>query len=306
MRVTDKIFIAGRTGMVGSAIERKLTSLGFQNIIGPNSKDLDLRNQSAVQDFFFREQPDYVFLAAAKVGGIMANLQYPGEFLYDNLMMEMNIIHEAYKAKVKKLLFLGSSCIYPKFAPQPLKEEYLLSGMLESTNEPYAIAKIAGIKICEAYRQQFGCNFISAMPCNLYGQNDSYHPMNSHVIPALMLKIHEAKTNHLSVVEVWGSGEPLREFLHVDDAADACIFMMMNYDESGFLNVGSGDEISISELARLIADVAGYNGKIVFDRSKPDGTPRKIMDSTKLNLLGWQPKIGLHEGLKAVYESQFG
>lgn len=306
MQVNNKIFIAGIHGMVGSAIERRLKSTGYVNIVGPASVKLDLRNQSAVHSFFKNEKPDYVFMAAARVGGIMANHQSPAGFLYDNLIMETNIIHAAYEAGVKKLLFLGSSCIYPKLAPQPIKEEYLLTGLLEPTNEYYAIAKISGIKLCEAYRKQYGCDFIAAMPCNLYGPNDTYHATNSHVIPALMQKIHEAKVSNKSQVEVWGTGNPLREFLHVDDAAAACIFMMSHHIEDSFLNMGSGHEISIADLAKTIADIAGFHGEFVFNTSKPDGTPRKLMDSSKLRALGWEPRISLIKGLAEVYKQQFG
>lgn len=306
MQVNNKIFIAGIHGMVGSAIERRLKSTGYVNIVGPASVKLDLCNQSAVHSFFKNEKPDYVFMAAARVGGIMANHQSPAGFLYDNLIMEANIIHAAYEAGVKKLLFLGSSCIYPKLAPQPIKEEYLLTGLLEPTNEYYAIAKISGIKLCEAYRKQYGCDFIAAMPCNLYGPNDTYHATNSHVIPALMQKIHEAKISNKSQVEVWGTGNPLREFLHVDDAAAACIFMMSHHIEDSFLNMGSGHEISIADLAKTIADIAGFHGEFVFNTSKPDGTPRKLMDSSKLRALGWEPRISLIKGLAEVYKQQFG
>lgn len=305
MQVKDRIYIAGRHGMIGSAIERKLVKLGYENIIGHPSNQLDLRNQQDVNHFFENEKPDYVFVAAAKVGGIMANQQSPASFLYDNLMIESNIIHAAYLSGAKKLLFLGSSCIYPKMAAQPLKEEFLLTGLLEPTNEFYAIAKIAGIKLCDAYRKQYGSNFISAMPCNLYGPNDNYHLVQSHVIPALMQKIHDAKTNGISTVEVWGTGKPLREFLHVDDAASACIFMMLNYNDSGFLNVGSGEEISIGELSALIAQIVGYKGGFIFDSSKPDGTQRKLMDSSRLNSLGWRHQITLHDGLSALYRQHF-
>jgi GDP-L-fucose synthase len=297
--------VAGHRGMVGSAIVRKLQAEGYSNIVLRTSKELDLRNQAEVENFFASERPEYVFLAAAKVGGIMANNTYRADFLYENLMIESNAIHQSYVYKVKKLLFLGSSCIYPKLAPQPLKEEYLLSGYLEETNEPYAIAKIAGIKLCESYRRQYGCNFISAMPTNLYGPNDNYDLEKSHVIPALIRKFHEAKINNAPTVEVWGSGNPLREFMHVDDLADACLFLMEKYNEGGFINVGTGIELSIKELAELVQDVVKYNGKIVWDSTKPDGTPRKLMNVEKLNSVGWKFKIPLQTGLRAVFESEF-
>lgn len=297
-----KIYVAGHRGMVGSAIIRKLNSLGYNNIITRGSKELDLRNQQNVFDFFAREKPDYVFLAAAKVGGIHANNTYRAEFLYDNLIIEANVIHAAYMSKVKKLMFLGSSCIYPKLAPQPLKESYLLTGLLESTNEPYAIAKIAGIKLCESYRLQYGCNFISVMPTNLYGPNDNYDLNNSHVLPALLRKFHAAKIDNLPNVTIWGSGSPLREFLHVDDLADACYFLMQNYNEAELVNIGTGTDISIKDLALLIKKISGYEGKLEFDATKPDGTPRKLMDVTKLHNLGWKHKISLEEGIKMVYK----
>ena len=287
--------------MVGSAIVRKLKKEGYTNIVARTSKELDLRSQEQVNAFFEKEKPEYVFLAAAKVGGINANNIYRAEFLYDNLIIECNIIHSAYLNKVKKLLFLGSSCIYPKLAPQPLKEEYLLTGFLESTNEPYAIAKIAGIKLCESYRSQYGCNFISAMPTNLYGPNDNYDLNNSHVLPALIRKFHEAKKENKPFVEVWGSGTPLREFLHVDDLADACFFLMNSYNEAGFLNVGTGEDITIKDLALTVKKIVGYNGELKFDSSKPDGTPRKLMDVSRLHNLGWKHKIELEEGIAAVY-----
>ncbi len=298
MNKTDKIYIAGHRGMVGSAIWRRLEKEGFTNLIGRTSKELDLKNQQAVQEFFADEEPDYVFLAAAKVGGIHANNVYRAEFLYDNLMIQNNVIHQSYVNEVKKLLFLGSSCIYPKLAPQPLKEEALLTGELEPTNEPYAIAKIAGIKMCESYRRQYGCNFISAMPTNLYGINDNYHPENSHVLPALIRKFVEAKEKELPSVEIWGSGSPKREFLHVDDLADACLFLMENYDEEGFVNVGAGEDLSIADLAGLIKTQVGFEGTLTFDHSKPDGTPRKLMDVRKLTDLGWKASISLEEGLE--------
>jgi GDP-L-fucose synthase len=301
MNKQSKIYIAGHHGMVGSAITRKLNRDGYTNLIFSSSKELDLRNSEAVHVFFEQEKPEYVFLAAAKVGGILANDTYRADFLYENLMIETSIIHAAWKSAVKKLLFLGSSCIYPKLAPQPLKEEYLLTGLLEETNEPYAIAKIAGIKLCDAFRAQYGCNFISAMPTNLYGPNDHYDLKNSHVLPALIRKFHEAKIDKEPFVTIWGTGEPRREFLHVDDVADACIFLMENYDEAGLVNVGVGTDLSILELAQLIADITGYTGSIRKDLSKPDGTPRKLMDVSKMNRLGWQARISLEEGIKEVY-----
>lgn len=288
--------------MVGSAIVRKLHSEGFENIITRKSSDLDLRNQMSVNDFFEEEKPDYVFLAAAKVGGINANNIYRAEFLYDNLMIEANVIHAAYLNSVKKLMFLGSSCIYPKMAPQPLKEEYLLTGLLEETNEPYAIAKITGIKMCEAYRSQYGCNFVSVMPTNLYGPNDNYDLNSSHVLPALMRKIIEARESNAPFVEMWGSGSPRREFLHADDLADACVFLMENYNEPEFVNIGTGEDLTIKDLALLIKKIVGYEGEIKHDTSKPDGTPRKLMDVSKLNALGWKATIPLEEGIRMVYE----
>jgi GDP-L-fucose synthase len=302
MHYSDKIYVAGHRGMVGSAIVRKLEAEGYNNLITLSSRELDLRNQLAVAEFFETEQPDHVFLAAAKVGGIVANNTWRAEFLYDNLMIESNIIHHAYKSGVKKLLFLGSSCIYPKLAPQPLKEEYLLSGLLETTNEPYAIAKIAGIKLCEAYRDQYGCNFISAMPTNLYGYNDNYDLQSSHVLPALLRKFHEARENGDQQVTIWGTGAPLREFMHADDLADACIFLMDHYDDKTPVNVGVGEDISIIQLAELIKELVGFKGRIVLDATKPDGTPRKILDVRKLHSLGWRHKISLEEGLRQVYE----
>jgi GDP-L-fucose synthase len=301
MEKNSKIYVAGHRGMVGSAIVRKLKEQNFVNIIERSSGELDLRNQQAVIDFFAAEKPEYVFLAAAKVGGIVANNTYRAEFLYDNLLIESNIIHASFLNKVKKLLFLGSSCIYPKLAPQPLKEEYLLTGLLESTNEPYAIAKITGIKLCEAYRDQYGCNFISAMPTNLYGPGDNYHPQNSHVIPALIRKFHEAKQNKSPFVEIWGTGTPLREFMYADDLADACMFLMKEYDDKLFINIGTGEEVTIKELALLVKDVIGFSGDIKFDTSKPDGTPRKLMDSSRLHNLGWKHSTSLKEGLKKTY-----
>lgn len=301
MNSNAKIYIAGHNGMVGSAIYRKLTALGYINIIGRSSAELDLRSQEQVISFFEKEQPAYVFLAAAKVGGILANNQYRAEFLYDNLMIEANIIHASFLHGVEKLLFLGSSCIYPKNAPQPLKEEYLLTGLLESTNEPYAIAKIAGIKLCEAYRSQYGCNYISAMPTNLYGPNDNYDLQGSHVMPALIRKFHEAKKNNIKEVVIWGSGKPLREFMQVDDLAAASVYLMNNYNEAGFINVGTGDEITILDLAQLIKKIVGYEGTIIHDTSKPDGTPRKLMDTSRLTALGWKSTIHLEDGIRSVY-----
>lgn len=288
--------------MVGSAIFRKLKSEGYTNLLVKTSAELDLRNQQDVADFFAQEKPEFVFLAAAKVGGILANSTYKADFIYENLAIQMNVIHQSYLHGVKKLMFLGSSCIYPKMAPQPLKEEYLLTGLLEPTNEPYAIAKIAGIKMCEAYREQYGCNFISVMPTNLYGFGDNYHPQNAHVLPALIRKFHEAKVNAASEVIILGTGSPKREFLFSDDLAGACYFLMQNYDESGFINIGTGSDISIKDLALLIQKVVGFEGKLVFDTSKPDGTPRKLMDVSKLNSMGWKHQIELEEGIKIVYE----
>jgi len=301
MQKSSKIYIAGHTGMVGSAIYRNLTAAGYTNIIGRSSAELDLRFQEKVIHYFERERPAYVFLAAAKVGGILANNQYRAEFLYDNLMIQANIIHASFLTGVEKLLFLGSSCIYPKNAPQPLKEEYLLTGLLEETNEPYAIAKIAGIKMCEAYRSQYSCNFISAMPTNLYGPNDNYDLQGSHVLPALIRKFHEAKKNGSPEVMIWGSGTPLREFMHVDDLGAASVFLMKTYNEAGFINVGSGDEISILDLAKLVKKIVGYEGTIIHDISKPDGTPRKLMDNTRLTQLGWKSTITLEDGIRSVY-----
>ncbi len=301
MEKSSIIYIAGHRGMVGSAIHRRLQAAGFTNFVTRTSAQLDLRNQQAVFDFFAAEKPDYVFLAAAKVGGIHANNTFRGEFLYDNLMIQNNVIHQSYVNGVKKLLFLGSSCIYPKLAPQPLKEEYLLTGELEPTNEPYAIAKIAGIKLCDAYRSQYGCNFISVMPTNLYGPNDNYDLNNSHVLPALIRKFHEAKLANAASVTMWGTGTPRREFLHADDLADACYYLMENYNEPGLVNIGVGDDIPIKELAELIKKVVGYEGEIEHDLTKPDGTPRKLMDVSKLHAMGWMHKIGLEEGLRQVY-----
>jgi len=305
MNPNSKIYIAGHRGMVGSAILRNLTSNGFYNIITKTSEELDLTDQKKVQTFFETEKPEYVFLAAAKVGGIHANNTYRADFLYQNLMIESNIMHQSYLQGVKKLLFLGSSCIYPKLAPQPLKEEYLLSGFLEQTNEPYAIAKIAGIKMCDAYRSQYDCNFISAMPTNLYGPNDNYDLNNSHVLPAMLRKFFEAKQNKVNEVVLWGDGSPFREFLHVDDLAVACVFLMNNYNESGHINIGSSREISILELAKQIKDITQYEGNIVWDTEKPNGTPRKLMDSSKINSMGWSPDISLEDGIKQVYEEKF-
>ena len=301
MRKDAKIYVAGHRGMVGSAIVRALTDRGYGNTVTKTSKELDLRNQSEVEKFFGSEKPDFVFLAAAKVGGIQANNTYRAEFLYDNLMIAANVIHAAYLNKTEKLLFLGSSCIYPKLAEMPLKESALLTGSLEPTNEPYAIAKIAGIKLCEEYRHQYGCNFISAMPTNLYGPNDNYDLQNSHVLPALIRKFHEAKMNSLPTVEVWGSGKPMREFLHVDDLADACLFLMDKYDGKHHVNVGSGKDISIKDLAILIKGIVGYDGELVFNSSKPDGTPRKLMDVTTLSKMGWTYRIELEDGIESVY-----
>jgi GDP-L-fucose synthase len=298
MEKTAKIYIAGHRGMVGSALERKLRKEGYNNIVIRTSSELDLRNQQTVNDFFTKEKPEYVILAAAKVGGIHANNTYRAEFIYDNLMIEANIIHAAYLNNVTKLLFLGSSCIYPKMAPQPLKEEYMLSGYLESTNQPYAIAKIAGIEMCDSYRAQYGCNFISAMPTNLYGTNDNYHPENSHVLPALIRRIVLAKKNNEPTVTIWGTGTPRREFLHVDDLADACYFLLQNYNEQGLVNIGCGTDVSIKELAELIVAEVGYKGELLFDRTKPDGTPRKLMDTSKINNLGWKSSITLNFGIK--------
>jgi GDP-L-fucose synthase len=297
-----KIYIAGHRGMVGSAINRKLEKEGYHNVVTRVSAELDLRDQKAVADFFEQEKPDYVFLAAAKVGGIVANNTYRAEFLYDNLQIQNNIINSAYINGVKKLMFLGSSCIYPKMAPQPLKEDYLLTGLLEETNEPYAIAKIAGIKMCDAYRDQFGCNFISVMPTNLYGYNDNYHPQNSHVLPALIRRFHEAKENQAADVTIWGTGSPKREFLFADDLAEACFYLMQNYDEKGLVNIGTGEDISIKDLALLVKKIIGYEGEIKFDTSKPDGTPRKLMDVTKLHNKGWKHTIELEQGIALAYQ----
>jgi GDP-L-fucose synthase len=301
MEKSAKIYVAGHRGMVGSAIVRKLQQDGHSNIVVRSSSELDLTNQVAVEQFFSSEKPDYVFLAAAKVGGIYANNTYRADFIYQNLMIEANVIHSAYKHNVKKLIFLGSSCIYPKMAPQPLKEEYLLTGTLEYTNEPYAIAKIAGIKLCESYRLQYGCNFISLMPTNLYGPNDNYDLQNSHVLPALLRKFHEAKLAGLSHVEVWGTGAPKREFLHVDDLAEATVFLANHYDGLELVNVGTGEDVTIKELAETVKEVVGFQGELRFNTSKPDGTPRKLMDVSKLHGLGWKHRISLREGIEKVY-----
>lgn len=302
MEKNAKIYIAGHRGMVGSAILRRLEADGYSNFVVRTSKELDLKDQQAVKEFFKEEKPDYVFVAAAKVGGIQANNIYRAQFLYENLSIQNNVIHESYVNGVKKLMFLGSSCIYPKMAPQPLKEDYLLSGYLESTNEPYAIAKIAGIKMCESYRSQYGCNFISAMPTNLYGTNDNYDLNNSHVLPALIRKFHEAKVNGQPFVEVWGTGSPRREFLHADDLADACVYLMLNYNQPEFVNVGTGEDVTIKELAELVKETVGYTGDLKWNTDKPDGTPRKLMDVSRLHNLGWKHRTDLAEGLKATYQ----
>lgn len=301
MNKTDKIYVAGHRGMVGSAIVRKLEAEGYSHIVTRSSKDLDLREQQAVRDFFTAEKPDVVVLAAAKVGGIHANNVYRAQFLYENLMIESNVIHSSHEHGVRKLLFLGSSCIYPKLAPQPLKEESLLTGPLEQTNEPYAIAKIAGIKLVESYRRQYGCNFISAMPTNLYGPNDNYDLNNSHVLPALIRKFHTAKVEKARSVEVWGTGTPMREFLHVDDLADACYFLLQNYNEELFLNIGTGEDLTIKALAEMIKEIVGFEGELTWNSDKPDGTPRKLMDVSRLHALGWKHRIGLREGITTVY-----
>jgi len=302
MNKRDKIYISGHNGMVGSAILRKLQNEGFENLIYRNSRELDLRNQNSVELFFKKEKPKYVFLAAAKVGGILANNSYRAEFLYDNLMIEANVIHSSYLNGVEKLLFLGSSCIYPKDANQPINEDSLLSGYLEYTNQPYAIAKICGIEMCDSYRAQYNCNFISAMPTNLYGPNDNYDLNTSHVLPALMRKFIEAKRSNSSIVKIWGTGKPKREFLHVDDLAEACLFLMLNYNEKGIVNIGTGEDISILDLALLIKNIVGFNGNLEFDTNKPDGTSRKLLNVNKINNLGWNAKIELIEGLKSVFE----
>lgn len=302
MNKNERIYIAGHRGMVGSAILRRLKAEGYTNFVLKTSLELDLRNQQAVKDFFESEKPDYVFLAAAKVGGIIANNTYKGDFIYENLMIQNNIIHQSYLNNVKKLMFLGSSCIYPKLAPQPLKEEYMLTGQLEPTNEPYAIAKIAGIKMCDAYRDQYGCNFISVMPTNLYGPNDNYDLTNSHVLPAMLRKFITAKRNGDANVTIWGTGNPKREFMHTDDLAEACLFLMKNYNDSGLVNIGVGEDISILDLAILVKKIVGFEGEIITDTTKPDGTPRKLMDVSKLNRLGWKAKISLKEGMQEVYD----
>ena len=305
MQKNSKIYVAGHRGLVGSAILRALEQQGFTNLITRTSSEVDLRDYNQTADFFAKEKPEYVFLAAAKVGGIQANNTYRAEFLFDNMMIQNNVIHQAHLNNVKKLLFLGSSCIYPKMAPQPLKEDSLLTGTLEPTNEPYAIAKIAGIKMCDAYRSQYNANFISAMPTNMYGPNDNYDLNNSHVLPALLRKFHEAKEQNHPEVVVWGTGTPLREFLHSDDLAEACIFLMQNYNDFGHVNVGIGEDISIKDLALLIKKIVGYEGNLVWDTSKPDGTPRKLMDVSKINDMGWYAKIGLEEGITKVYQDKF-
>lgn len=303
MNKESRIYIAGHHGLVGSAIWQNLKSKGYTNLIGRTHKELDLLNQKTVFDFFKKEKPEFVFLAAAKVGGIVANSTYRAQFIYENLQIQNNIIHQSYMNGVTKLMFLGSSCIYPKHAPQPMKEEYLLTGSLEETNEPYAIAKIAGIKMCEAYRDQYGCNFISVMPTNLYGPNDNFDLKNSHVLPALINKFHEAKVNNYSSVEIWGTGSPKREFLHVDDMAEACVHLMLHYNEAPFVNIGCGEDITIKDLANKIKDIVGYNGNLIFNVSKPDGTPRKLLDISKILAFGWKPKISLEEGIKNVYST---
>jgi len=305
MEKNSKIYVAGHRGMVGSAIHRRLHADGYTNILTRTSKELDLRNQQQVKDFMAAEKPDYVFLAAAKVGGIIANNTYRGEFLYENLMIQSNVIHESWVQGVKKLMFLGSSCIYPKLAPQPLKEEYLLTGPLEPTNEPYAIAKIAGLKMCEAYKAQYGCHFISVMPTNLYGPNDNYDLENSHVLPAMLRKFHEARERGDASVTLWGTGSPRREFLHADDLADACLYIMEHYDEAGLLNIGVGEDISIKELAEMIKTITGFEGTIQWDTTRPDGTPRKLMDVSKLHALGWKASTPLREGIDKVYRQAF-
>jgi GDP-L-fucose synthase len=302
MKKDARIYIAGHRGMVGSAILRKLKAEGYSNFILRTSSELDLRNQLTVKDFFENEKPEYVFLAAAKVGGINANNIYRADFIYDNISIQNNIIYSSYKTGVKKLLFLGSSCIYPKMCPQPIKEEYLLTGLLEETNEPYAIAKIAGLKMCEAFRLQYGCNFISVMPTNLYGPNDNYDLNNSHVLPALIRKFYEAKNNNVPEVEIWGSGSPMREFLHVDDLAEACYFLMLNYDQKEILNIGTGEDISIKDLALLIKKISNYSGTLKFNTSKPDGTPRKLLDVSRIHNLGWKHRISLEEGISMIWK----
>lgn len=297
-----KIYIAGHNGLVGSSILRKLKSSGYSNLICRTKKELNLERQADVEEFFKNEKPEYVFLAAALVGGILANSTYPADFIYDNLIIQANVIHSAHNFKVKKLLFLGSSCIYPKFAPQPMKEEYLLDGKLEPTNEPYAVAKISGIKLCQAYNRQYKTNFISVMPANLYGQNDNFDLKNSHVLPALIRKFHDAKINRDPEVVIWGTGKPKREFLHVDDLADACLFLMKNYDDSEIINIGTGEDSAIAEVASLVKDTVGYSGKVTFDSSKPDGTPQKLLNVDKINRLGWKAQISLEDGIRMTYE----
>ena len=301
MELAAKIYVAGHRGMVGSAVYRALSKAGYSNLITRTSSELDLRKQLEVEAFFELEKPEYVFLAAARVGGIVANNTYRAEFIYDNLCIQNNIIHQSYLKGVKKLMFFGSSCIYPKLAPQPLKEEYLLTGLLENTNEPYAIAKIAGIKMVEAYRDQYNCNFISVMPTNLYGLNDNYHPENSHVLPALIRRFHEAKISGAEFVEIWGTGSPMREFLYADDLADAALFLMLNYNDKKFVNIGSNADLSIKDLALLIKSIVGFQGNLKFDTNKPDGTPKKLMDSSYLNNLGWSSKTTLVDGIKLAY-----
>ena len=306
MEKNSKIYVAGHKGMVGSALTRKLKAEGFTNFIERSSSELNLTDQQAVANFFAKEKPDYVFLAAAKVGGIYANNTFRAEFIYENMMIQNNVIHQSYVNGVKKLMFLGSSCIYPKMAPQPLKEDYLLTGLLEPTNEPYAIAKISGIKMCDAYRSQYGCNFISVMPTNLYGPNDNYDLKKSHVLPALIRKFHTATKENAATVEVWGSGTPLREFLHVDDLASACYYLMQNYNDEGFVNIGTGEDLSIKDLALLVKKITGYQGELKFDSSKPDGTPRKLMDVSKLHSFGWKHAIDLESGIRKVYDEVKG
>lgn len=306
MERNARIYVAGHRGMAGSSIVRKLEKEGYTNIIQRTSAELDLRNQQAVNDFFEKEKPEYVFLAAAKVGGIVANNTYRADFIYENLMIETNVLHASYQSGVKKLLFLGSSCIYPKMAPQPLKEEYFLSGYLEETNQPYAIAKIAGIEMCNAYRAQYACNFIAAMPTNLYGPNDNYDLQKSHVLPALLSKFHTAHTENAPFVELWGDGSPLREFMHVDDLADACLFLMDHYDAAGFVNVGVGEDLSIKQLAELVKRIVGYQGSIRFNASMPNGTPRKLMDVSRMTAMGWTASIPLETGIREVYQNVFG
>ncbi|HNP53217.1 MAG TPA: GDP-L-fucose synthase [Ferruginibacter sp.] len=303
MKLTDKIYIAGHTGLVGSAIDRLLLKKGYSHVIKRSSSELDLRDQAAVRNFFDEEKPQYVFLAAAKVGGIMANKTYPADFIYDNLSIQNNIIHAAYATGVEKLLFLGSSCIYPKQAPQPIKEDYFMTGLLEPTNEPYAVAKIAGIRMCQAYHRQHGCRFISVMPTNLYGPGDNYHLQNAHVLPALIRKFYEAKLNNDPAVVIWGTGSPRREFLHVDDAAMACYYLMQKYESSEIINIGSGEDHTIREMALMLKRISGFEGDLIFDETKPDGTPRKLLDVSRINALGWKPSIELEEGLERTYQN---